>query len=414
MTMPPSWEQRELEDTRVDVAATILAALQRRSDTVVVLVDEKGLLVETLAWPGDSPVPGRHLQDFLADGDHSNLLRVLESGEGSCVVSLVPSRASVSLLCTTTAAGTRVVVGQDVTPLRQRLDSAECRFKQLVEDSPMPFLIHVDGRIVFGSTAGVRLMAGTTLDDFVGRSILDFLHPDSVEPTLERVARVLRLGVPSEASEAKVVRLDGVVIDVESVACPIDFGDKVGVQTVLWDVTERKRIQERLGHQAGHDHLTGLANRVRLEEAFATASSRLDRGRTAALAVVLVDLDGFKAINDTWGHGVGDDLLRAVADRLREELRPSDTVARFGGDEFAVVSEIEDSSQASALENRIRAAITRPFSTGDRSTIRIAASIGVACITTPDSLANVLNAADRALYADKRQRSRARPPGAGL
>jgi diguanylate cyclase (GGDEF)-like protein len=161
------------------------------------------------------------------------------------------------------------------------------------------------------------------------------------------------------------------------------------------------RSVEASRHAALHDPLTGLANRSLILDHLQLALARAGR-RSALAAVIFVDLDDFKQINDTWGHLAGDELLVRVADRLRPAVRPADTLGRWGGDEFVVVCEdLERASDAPAIVARVRAAFEVPFDVGD-SQLRVTASIGVAVSAGTDQPATLIHAADSAMYRAKR------------
>ncbi|MDX6540941.1 MAG: hypothetical protein QOI71_2551 [Gaiellales bacterium] len=167
------------------------------------------------------------------------------------------------------------------------------------------------------------------------------------------------------------------------------------------DISERVVLEEELTRQAFHDGLTGLANRALFRDRLDQALVRSTRSREP-LALLLVDLDGFKQINDSFGHDVGDQLLQQVAARFTDVTRPSDTVARFGGDEFAVLVEGGTETQAVALADRLLARLSRPATVGDR-TLAFGASIGIVLHAGRESTGReeLIRRADIAMYAAK-------------
>ena len=185
-----------------------------------------------------------------------------------------------------------------------------------------------------------------------------------------------------------------------------DAGVLASVVATAWEQAEHRR---RLVHEATHDPLTGLPNRAffldRLEEALARHSSPADRGVGHGVAVMLIDLDDFKKVNDTFGHAAGDRLLRILADRFRRAVRPQDTMARLGGDEFGLVCDSSlDEASAMKLADRLRSAACQPVDMVG-SPARVMASVGIAwgnrLLTDPPSAAGLLNDADTALYQAK-------------
>lgn len=174
------------------------------------------------------------------------------------------------------------------------------------------------------------------------------------------------------------------------------------------EITTRKRAEAQLAHQALHDPLTGLPNRTLFLDRLGLALARLPR-RPTKLAVLFLDLDGFKEVNDSLGHSAGDRAIVAVAERIRSILRPSDTAARLGGDEFTILCEdITDAAQAVAIAERVIAAVSAPLGIDGR-VVDLATSVGVAVTdrrgeaTAPTLLAD----ADSAMYEAK-QRGRSR------
>ena len=283
------------------------------------------------------------------------------------------------------------------------LRESEVRYRTVVESvREVIFRIDASGRWELLNRAWEELTHQTVAGS-LGRPVLDFVHPDDREHHADLVLRVaagsgdeyrgeLRLSGPADAQ-----------IWVEIHARPIhdEEGRFMGMSGTLTDVTERRALQERLVVQAFHDDLTGLANRAlfkdRLEHALARRARRL-----GLVGVLYLDIDRFKTINDSLGHAAGDHLLADVAHRLREMLRPEDTIARLGGDEFAIVIEDVDAPEAViAQAKRIRGAFEAPFEHEDRP-ITITASIGVVVASGTDRSADdLLRDADVAMYRAK-------------
>jgi diguanylate cyclase (GGDEF)-like protein/PAS domain S-box-containing protein len=232
----------------------------------------------------------------------------------------------------------------------------------------------------------------------------DLIHPDDRLVYEADIARALRDGTPY-AHELHILRPDGTPCQVQAlghVEC-----DAAGQPAVLYgtvqDITDRKGVQQHLDFLAHHDALTGLPNRVLLEDRLdhAIRRARREGGR---LALLFIDLDGFKAVNDTLGHAVGDRVLAAVAARLGERLRAADTLARLGGDEFLVLldGETDASGAASAAESCLRE-LTSPLLI-DANDIHLSASIGIALYPTDGTdAATLLQSADLAMYRAKQR-----------
>jgi len=250
-------------------------------------------------------------------------------------------------------------------------------------------------------------LTGTSVPATLGTEVTDRIHPEDRAAARERIATVLDGRREGYTAEARYLAGDGAVrwVEARGRALRNPGSEIVGVGGTLTDVTERKALERQLAHQAFHDALTGLANlallRERLDHALAVA--RRNPGTVAAL---LLDLDGFKRVNDTLGHAVGDALLVAVANRLTGTTRAGDTVARLGGDEFVIVLEGLDAAvaatEADATAERLLAELGRPITIDGREFF-VSASIGVA-LATPGAAdgAQMLRCADVAMYAAKR------------
>ncbi len=197
---------------------------------------------------------------------------------------------------------------------------------------------------------------------------------------------------------------DGSWRDVEGVATNLeDEPDVGGIVLTMRDITERKSLEDQLAHQAFHDALTGLPNRALFQDRLAHAlMSALRRG--TRVGVLYVDLDNFKTVNDSLGHAVGDQLLIALAQRVVGCVRPSDTAARFGGDEFAILLEdVNDVADAVNVANRLLVSLQMPFELEGRQ-LFVKTSIGIALSRERTGEDNdLVRDADLALYAAKGQ-----------
>ncbi len=176
-----------------------------------------------------------------------------------------------------------------------------------------------------------------------------------------------------------------------------------GAVTSHVNITRRKMAEQALAHQAAHDPLTGLANRVRLNARLDAAMGRpVTRPGSSGVGLLYLDVNGFKPINDRYGHAAGDEVLQSIAHRLREQVRPQDTVARVGGDEFAVIVPRVSGPALAGLVARLRAALSRPHLIHG-GLVQVPVSIGSHLAAPGDPPAAALHAADQAMFAAKRR-----------
>ncbi len=259
--------------------------------------------------------------------------------------------------------------------------------------------IHRDGVVLEVNNAGERLFK-TSSEEIIGCTVLSLFADNSV-PALDRRNRCAPLGRRPEEMEVKAA--DGTHVAVELSCQPIDYLGKPATAVALHDLTDRKRDEARIRHLARHDALTNLPNRYNLQERLEIALDTAAQHRSA-LAVVYIDLDRFKPVNDLHGHAAGDALLVQASKRILAELQTTDTLARIGGDEFVMVLTSEPQPEkASLIASRIIEALKRPFQIeGHR--IEIGASIGIALY--PDDGGNadtLMRAADAAMYRVKEE-----------
>jgi diguanylate cyclase (GGDEF)-like protein/PAS domain S-box-containing protein len=239
-------------------------------------------------------------------------------------------------------------------------------------------------------------MLGFKSDVQLGTPVAHLLHPEDAS-LMEESFRRLRTDGRVKPVECRWRHADGTVRWLETVFSNLLGDPKVnGVVLNSRDITERQKMSEGLRKRAFHDPLTGLANRARFEERLAVASGDSDT------AVLFIDLDNFKTVNDSLGHAAGDHFLSEVARRLSTCVRVGDVVARMGGDEFAVlISGIDAQIRAPRIAERILRELAAPIEL-DRRAITPSASIGIACGDAEQSAQDILRDADLALYEAKR------------
>jgi diguanylate cyclase (GGDEF)-like protein/PAS domain S-box-containing protein len=278
--------------------------------------------------------------------------------------------------------------------------ASEERFRSLVQNSSdVISIVDADGGVRYHSES-VRRVLGYDPAELVDGDPLSLVHPDDRERVARFVAEAaLRPGVTA-AETWRMRHRDGTWLHSETVAANLLEDPNVrGLVLNTRDVSDRKELEAQLVHQAFHDGLTGLANRTLFAERVEHALARSSQGE---LAVLFIDLDDFKHVNDSLGHAAGDQLLIAAARRLQGCLRPTDTAARLGGDEFAVLLErVTDAESAAAVAGRVLDTLHQPFGLNGR-TIPIKASLGVATGRPgADEVEELLRNADVAMYAAK-------------
>ncbi|SOC52232.1 PAS domain S-box-containing protein/diguanylate cyclase (GGDEF) domain-containing protein [Blastococcus aggregatus] len=267
-----------------------------------------------------------------------------------------------------------------------------------------------DGVLVDVNPAFCALLERTG-EELYGTSLLDLIHPEGAS-----AARVAHADLLADTSrpmrhETRLVRAGSTVVPVQLTASWVEEtpeGQAAHLVVIVEDITERKALEAQLVHRSLHDPLTGLPNRLLFQDRLWHALERGQRERTPT-CVLIMDLDGFKAVNDELGHPMGDLVLVAFADRLRSVLRASDTAARLGGDEFSIVCENTDRPDAEVLAARLRAAVTAPLELSGHE-VSIGISIGIGSAPggeePGDVHERVIRAADDAMYADKAARRR--------
>lgn len=291
---------------------------------------------------------------------------------------------------------------QERMQAEKAMRESEERYRQLVELSPDSIYVQSEGKIAFVNSACVKLFAANNADELVGKSAVDLFHVDYHEIVKEYSRQTEETLGPTPLFEAKVVRLDGAVVDVEASGGPFVVKEgKLGTQVVMRDIAQRKKAEEQILYLAQYDGLTGLPNRNLFRDRLSHAVERAKRNEQM-LAVMFLDLDRFKEINDTLGYRTGDKVLQEVTERLRKMLRGMDSIARLGGDEFTIVLEdVTDVDQVTTVAERIQEAFLDPIIVEDRE-IFLTASTGVTLYPlNAVDIDELLQTADVAMYRAK-------------
>jgi diguanylate cyclase (GGDEF)-like protein/PAS domain S-box-containing protein len=280
-------------------------------------------------------------------------------------------------------------------------------------NAPMGIALTTPAGVMVDVNPALTAMVGRPAEELHGRSVLDLVHPEALSAAREAHVSLTTQPDRPMRHETRLIRRDGSEVPVQITASWVpetDDGQDAHLVLIIEDITERKALEAQLVHRSLHDPLTGLPNRLLFHDRLRHA---LDRGHreSTPTCVLVIDLDGFKVINDELGHPMGDRVLVSFADRLRSVLRASDTAARLGGDEFSIVCENTERADAQALADRLRTSVTEPLELGE---VRVPVGISIGIGTAPggedphDVYERVVRAADDDMYADKARR---RPRG---
>jgi len=299
----------------------------------------------------------------------------------------------------------RVLFQQHLIEERKHMEAAvresEERYRLLVDLFPDGIAVHSEGKIIFLNPAGARFLGAAIPSQLIGTNIMDIVHPDFRQIETERIRLMEQNKNCTPWIEEKFIRLDGKEINVEVAGVSFTYEGRPAVQEIFRDISERKIVEERLQRLALYDTLTGLPNRTlffdRMNQLLALA-----KRNHYVLALLYMDLDRFKTINDTLGHEVGDMLLVEAGNRMISCTRKADTVARMGGDEFiGICGRIATPADAGVVAEKILSVLAKPFHLKG-NVCTIGASIGISLYPQDgDDVETLVNKADAAMYAAK-------------
>lgn len=433
-------EVREFADQLRQARDLFAGVLEAASEQAIVGTDAAGRITvfnhgaeRLLGWTeeemlGRTPMDFHYLPEVLARADELGI----PADSGVFVANVTPDAAEIREWTYVRRDGSPVAVSLAVSQMtdengacvgfigvatditeRKRAERAlaesEERFRLAFDTAPMGmFMFSVGpadaGRITRCNQTMAELL-GCSVDDVPGMSVTE-LGTDQNPSSTDGLACLagLQEGDPL-VEEVEFRRRDGATVwgamSASVVAAP--GADPYGI-CLVEDITGRKIIEAELQRLALYDALTGLANRALLTNRVESALADIQRHPAGSVGLLFLDLDGFKPVNDTWGHAQGDDLLRAVARRIESSIRPEDTAARLGGDEFAVLCPaIGGDTELRSVAERIRREIGRPYLLdGGHSYDRLSASIGAATSDPAGTAESLLRQADRLMYQAKR------------
>lgn len=294
---------------------------------------------------------------------------------------------------------------RDREQAEEALQESEVRYRTLLELSPVATIVQVNDEMVYVNTAVLGLVGGDEREQFLGKSILTFFNTSSVEEGRGYVDQLVQQGGRLPAIEAEWIRNDGGLVSVQLAGACILYGGDVGVQFAALDISDRKRVERELHELSRRDGLTRTHNRRAFDEVLDRECRRARRSGLP-LALVLLDVDQFKAYNDTYGHPAGDEVLKQVAAAMEQEAqRAADCVARYGGEEFALILPETTLRGAKTVAERVRAGVEALNISHGSSAVAPCVTVSIGVVQAPPETMpapeTLIDAADKALYQAK-------------
>lgn len=394
-------------------------ALNRRASDLAIVADPDGNLVyvspsatEFLGYAPDEMVASSGF-DFVHPEDHSTAEQLVESALNA------PSQQARALLRIRHSSGqwrwveetiTNLLADPDVGGLvanlrdvtgeieaQLALQRSEARYRAIAEAAHEGILaLDNNGDTMFANDRLADLV-GYSLAEIYGNGVWCAFDPDEAQRLHARALG--RAAAGPERYELTFLRGDGETRSLSVSASPLHYDEGIGSLAMVSDVTSERRAEEELRQRALRDSLTGLPNRALLADRLDSALARQSRRGARGLAMMFVDLDDMKRVNDSAGHACGDALLVMVGERIASAVRDVDTLARLGGDEFVILCEDVEADDATMVAQRVQQAFSEPFDIEGQS-FDITASIGMA-LSPPHAAADLLQLADQAMYQAK-------------
>ncbi|WP_246197132.1 diguanylate cyclase domain-containing protein [Cytobacillus depressus] len=290
--------------------------------------------------------------------------------------------------------------------IQRKLQASEDTYRTLVESLPVAIIVQQHEKMVFANSAGLKIFGKNRLKDIIGKSLWDFVFSKEKEKIKEKFNRILEQKNTSVSISDEFTTNDGKVICGEIKVNYIEYKGEPSIQILIQDISEKRNYEAQLEYLAFHDPLTGLRNRRKFTDIVKGAIKKVEK-TNEKIAIMYIDLDHFKSINDTLGHNVGDEFLQHFAIRLKSCVRKNDELCRIGGDEFLVLlNNLTNYEQIKKIAERMHSTFKAPYSI-DKKTFDVTSSIGISVY--PEHGLNerlLISHADQALYRAKENRNR--------
>jgi diguanylate cyclase (GGDEF)-like protein/PAS domain S-box-containing protein len=291
--------------------------------------------------------------------------------------------------------------------IQRKLEESEACYRNLVEFLPDAVIVQNKHHIVLVNPAGVKLLGQESSKNMIGRSIWEFIDSENRESIEYKLVEMIEKNnkAKPEPIEERLIRWDNKEFYAEITAIPMVFNGEPVMQILLKDITDRKRIETELENLAFYDSLTGLRNRRGFHDLMELSIETANK-QGEQLALLYMDLDKFKEVNDTLGHEIGDELLKQFAKRLKNNIRENSVLGRIGGDEFLILlKDVKHSENVAKIARRLYKALQQPYQVKGHY-IKTTASIGISIYPNDGTSGETLiKYADLALYSAKETRN---------